>query len=120
MQQISKSIFLKIPAHVAYDSIKSVDASSTRYTSDLGFSTADFSTDIPNTFLAASVSVSSFLNKANCRTENHFRVTNEVTSEVTIKMEFENFDERLMKVLLGCDILSLLSLEYGYNARTQS
>jgi len=119
MKQLCKSILLNTPVNVVYDALKNVDGS--RYTSDLGFGPTNFSTDIPNKLLAISFTKSGFwIYTANVRAEYSFLPISDSSCEVTIKIDFENYDENILKLLLGCEIGSLLSLDYGYNAGKNS
>ena len=114
MGKLAKSVFLKIPANVAYEALKNVDA--TRYTSDLtGVSShSGFATDVPNTLLVLEVSKSGFL-APQARWEYSMRSLSETTCEVTLKIDYKNVDETFVKVIFASAIECLMMLEYGYD-----
>jgi hypothetical protein len=112
MKQIAKSFLLNVPANVAYEATKKVDSS--RYVSDLvGTTTPNFIQDVPNTLLITE-------DKGPwgfyVRNEISFRRTNETSCEMTLKVDFNNVDENVMKLILANVITAYLMLDFGYNS----
>jgi len=81
--------------------------------SDFGFKPPSFIQDIPNALLVGEERGSW---GAYARSETSFRKISDSSCEISIKIDFNGIDEKVVGMVIGEVIIGFMMLDYGYNA----